>query len=259
VRLEIRDLTVTFGERVVARVDELVVESGGSVGIAGESGSGKSMTAMAILGMADRLGARVGGSVRLDGEELVGARESRLRTIRGRRIGMIFQSPSTAFNPVLRIGHTFLRALALHDTGSRRQQQARAVEALSTVRLGARVLDRYPNELSGGELQRVAIAISLALRSELLLADEPTSALDVTVQAEILELIASIRERERLALVLISHDLAVVAENTDTLLVMRAGRVVESGPTASVVVAPRDDYTKALFAAVPVLDAEAPG
>jgi peptide/nickel transport system ATP-binding protein len=259
VRLEVSDLTVSFGERMVARVDELVVESGGSVGIAGESGSGKSMTAMAILGMADRLGARVGGSVLLDGEQLIGARESRLRRIRGRRIGMIFQSPSTAFNPVLRIGHTFLRALALHDAGNRRQQHARAVESLATVRLGAAVLDRYPNELSGGELQRVAIAISLALRSELLLADEPTSALDVTVQAEILELMASIRENAGMALVLISHDLAVVAENTDTLLVMRSGRVVESGPTGSIVAAPQHDYTKALFAAVPVLDVASPG
>jgi ABC-type dipeptide/oligopeptide/nickel transport system ATPase component len=193
--------------------------------------------------------------VRLDGEELVGARESRLRRIRGRRIGMIFQSPSTAFNPVLRVGHTFLRALALHDAGSRRQQHERAVAALATVRLGARVLDRYPNQLSGGELQRVAIAISLALRSELLLADEPTSALDVTVQAEILELMASIRASEGMAMILISHDLAVVAENTDTLLVMRAGAVVESGPTAAVVEAPSDDYTKALFAAVPTIEA----
>jgi ABC-type glutathione transport system ATPase component len=255
VRLEVTDLAVSFGEREVARVPHLALESGESVGIAGESGSGKSMTAFAILGLAGRLGATVTGSVTLDGVELVGAPERQLREVRGRRISMIFQSPSTAFNPVLRIESTFFRILALHGIRGRAEQRRQAESARAPVRLGPHVLRRYPHELSGGELQRVAIAIALALRSELLLADEPTSALDVTVQAEVLEIVREIRRSEGMGLLLISHDLAVVAENTDRLLVMQAGHVVEAGPTAAVVDAPAEAYTRALFDAVPTLSA----
>jgi ABC-type glutathione transport system ATPase component len=253
VRLEVNDLRVAFGERVVAHVPELAIESGQSVGIAGESGSGKSMTAAAILGLAPHLGATVTGSITLDGQELVGAPERMLREIRGRRIAMIFQSPSTAFNPVLRVGHTFSSILALHGLRDRRERHARAESALAEVRLAPRVLARYPHQLSGGELQRVAIAIALALRAELLLADEPTSALDVTVQAEIFEIVSSIREAEGMAVLFISHDLAAVAEMTERVVIMRAGEVVEAGPTAGVVAAPSHPYTRALFDAVPVL------
>lgn len=251
--MEVRDLAVAFGQREVARLPELTIESGQSVGIAGESGSGKSMSAFAILGLAGRLGARVTGSVKLDGEELIGLPESRLRLIRGRRISMIFQSPSTAFNPVLRVERTFLRTLALHGTRDRADQRRQAEAALAQTRLGPHVLRRYPHELSGGELQRVAIAIALALRSELLLADEPTSALDVTVQADVLELIREIRRSEGMGLLLISHDLGVVAENTDRLVVMHDGNVVESGATSRVLDGPTQPYTRALFDAVPML------
>ncbi len=252
-RLEIDDLRVSFGDRVVAHIPELAIESGESVGIAGESGSGKSMTAMAILGLAEHLGASTAGSVRLDGRELVGAPQRELREIRGRRIGMIFQSPSTAFNPVLRTGYTFAHILALHGGGNRRLRRATAEAALAEVRLTPRVLERYPHQLSGGELQRVAIAIALALRAELLLADEPTSALDVTVQAEIFEIVSRIRATDGMAILFISHDLAAVAEITDRIVIMRAGEVVEAGATRSVVNAPSHPYTRALFDAVPAL------
>ena len=252
-KLEIADLRVSFDGRVVAHVPELAIASGESVGVAGESGSGKSMTAMAILGLAQRLGAGVEGSIKLDGNELVGASERDLRAIRGRRIGMIFQSPTSAFNPVLRTGYTFARVLALHGIESRRARRAAAEAALAEVRLRPRVLDRYPHQLSGGELQRVAIAMALALHAELLLADEPTSALDVTVQAEIFEIISRIRATENMALLFISHDLAAVAEITERVVVMRAGEVVEAGATRTVVDAPTHPYTRALFDAVPVL------
>jgi peptide/nickel transport system ATP-binding protein len=252
VNLEVRDLRVSFADRVVAHVPELSIESGQSVGIAGESGSGKSMTAMAILGLAEWLGASVTGTVALDGRELVGAPESHLREIRGRRIGMIFQNPTAAFNPVLRLGYTFSSILARHGMRDRRWR-SQAEAALGEVRLAPRVLDRYPHQLSGGELQRVAIAIALALRAELLLADEPTSALDVTVQAGIFEIISSIRVTEGMAVVFISHDLAAVAEMTERTLIMRGGEVVESGETATLIAAPSHPYTQALFDAVPVL------
>jgi ABC-type glutathione transport system ATPase component len=252
-KLEVENLRVSFGDRVVARVPELVISSGESLGVAGESGSGKSMTAFAILGLAPKLGATIEGSVRLDGTELVGASDERLREIRGRRIGMIFQSPSSAFNPVLRTGYTFGRVLALHGLDSRRARRATAEAALAEVRLRPSVLDRYPHQLSGGELQRVAIALALALRAELLLADEPTSALDVTVQAEIFEIISRVRASENLALIFISHDLAAIAEMTDQVMIMRAGEVVETGATREVVNAPSHAYTRTLFEAVPVL------
>jgi peptide/nickel transport system ATP-binding protein len=252
-KLEIANLKVAFDGRVVVHIPELAMSSGESVGVAGESGSGKSMTAMAILGLAQRLGADVEGSIKLDGHELVGASERELRAIRGRRIGMIFQSPSSAFNPVLRTGYTFGRVLALHGIDSRRARRVAAEGALAEVRLRPRVLDRYPHQLSGGELQRVAIAMALALHAELLLADEPTSALDVTVQAEIFEIISRIQASENMGLLFISHDLAAVAEITERVVVMRAGEVVETGATRTVVDAPTHPYTRALFDAVPVL------
>jgi peptide/nickel transport system ATP-binding protein len=252
-RLEIEDLTVAFGRRRVAHVPELVVSSGDIVGVVGESGSGKSMTATAILGLAGRMGAQVTGSIRLDGVELVGATESVLRSIRGRRIAVILQTPSTAFNPVLRVGVTFHHALALHGEKSKAARRERAEAALASVLLPASVLERYPHQMSGGQLQRVSIALALALRAEMLLADEPTSALDVTIQAEILDLVVRLREEQGLAVLMISHDIGALAQIADRLLVMCAGEVIESGPSARVVNAPEQDYTRELISAVPVL------
>jgi len=258
VRLEIRDLQVRFGgpglhtARPAASVAELGVDGGEIVGLAGESGSGKSMTILAVLGLAGTAGATVTGSVRLDGQELIGMSAAGLRAVRGRRIAAIFQSPALAFNPVFRVGAIVIRALRQHGLPAA-EARDRAAAAMRSVLLDPELLDRYPAQLSGGQLQRVAIALALALRAEVLLADEPTSALDVTVQAEVLELLRELRDDRGMAIVFVSHDLAVIAELCDRVAVMRSGEVVEQGPTAQVIAAPRHDYTRELLAAVPRL------
>ncbi|MGZ8596231.1 MAG: ABC transporter ATP-binding protein [Actinomycetota bacterium] len=249
-RLVVRDLRIAFGSRRVVDLESLGLGAGEIVGLAGESGSGKSMTAMAILGLATHVGATVEGSIRLDGEEIVGTSERRLRELRGRRIAAIFQSPVSAFNPVYRVGAGFIGALRLHGA-SDDEAKDRAEAAMRDVLLSPDILRRYPHQLSGGQAQRVAIAQALALRAEVLLADEPTSALDVTVQAESLDSLRRVRDEVGMSILCISHDLAVLAELSDHLAVMQRGVVVESGPTAQVLGDPRDDYTKELVAAVP--------
>jgi len=253
-RLAITGLQVSFGTRLVVDVDELNVGAAEIVGLAGESGSGKSMTTLAVLGLAHTVGATVRGSITLDGAELTGMSQRELRDVRGRRIAAIFQSPATAFSPVFRVGSVVHRALRLHGMSKSEATEA-ASRAMRQVLLSPGLLDRYPSQLSGGQLQRVAIAIALALRAEVLLADEPTSALDVTVQAEVLALIREVREREGMSALFISHDLAVVAELCDRVAIMRAGRIVEQGPASTVLSAPRDAYTADLLAAVPRIKA----
>jgi ABC-type glutathione transport system ATPase component len=254
VTLQLAGLGVHFGDRPVVSIDHLEIGDGEIVGLAGESGSGKSMTTLAILGLAGTVGATVTGSIRLDGAELTGLSEADLRRVRGRRIAAIFQSPAMAFNPVFRVGHVVTRALRLHGlTGG--EADDRAAAALREVLLAPDLLRRYPGELSGGQLQRVAIALALALRAELLLADEPTSALDVTVQAEVLDLLRELRAREGLSILFISHDLAVVADLCDRVAVMRAGSIVEEGPVGQVLAQPEDAYTAELLAAVPAVRA----
>jgi len=253
-KLSLRDLRIAFGPRTVVDLEHLELGSGEIVGLAGESGSGKSITALAVLGLASTLGARMEGSVRLDGEELVGAPESRLREIRGSRIAMIFQSPVSSLDPLLRVGELFERTLRLHGV-DRREAAEQAKGAFREVLLSPDLLSRYPNELSGGQAQRIAIALALALRSEVLIADEPTSALDVTVQAEILDLLRRVREEQGMSVLFISHDLAVIAELCDRVAVMRLGRIVEEGATARVLGEPVDEYTKLLVAAVPRIGA----
>jgi peptide/nickel transport system ATP-binding protein len=255
-RLAITGLRVSFGDRQVVDVDELHVAAGEIVGLAGESGSGKSMTTLAVLGLAHTVGATVRGSITLDGTELTGLPQRELRKLRGRRVAAIFQSPASAFSPVFRVGSVVHGALRLH--GMSKSEAAGAAEAaMRQVLLSPDLLDRYPSQLSGGQLQRVAIAIALALRAEVLLADEPTSALDVTVQAEVLELLRELRDSEGMSVLFISHDLAVVAELCDRVAIMRQGRIVEQGPAARVLSAPADPYTADLLAAVPVIRAEA--
>jgi ABC-type glutathione transport system ATPase component len=249
-RLVVRDLRIAFGSRRVVDLESLGLGAGEIVGLAGESGSGKSMTAMATLGLATHVGATVEGSIRLDGEEIVGMPERRLRELRGSRIAAIFQSPVSAFNPVYRVGAGFIGALRLHGAAAD-EARDRAEAAMREVLLSPDILRRYPHQLSGGQAQRVAIAQALALRAEVLLADEPTSALDVTVQAEILDSLRRVRDEVGMSILFISHDLAVLAELSDRLAVMQRGVVVESGPTAQVLGDPRDDYTKELVAAVP--------
>ncbi len=257
-RLAISDLEVRFGRRPVVQIGELTLGEAEIVGLAGESGSGKSMTTLAILGLAHTVGASVSGSIRLDGTELTALSQRAMRERRGRQIAAIFQSPAMAFSPVFKVGQVVLGALRLHGMSKAEAAQA-ASRAMREVLLPPELLDRYPAQLSGGQLQRVAIAIALALRAEVLLADEPTSALDVTVQAEVLELLRGLREREGMSVLLISHDLAVVAELCDRVAVMQAGRIVEQGPAAQVLTAPQHPYTAELLAAVPRIAAPARG
>ena len=254
--LDIRDLVVTFpapggSARVLHHVD-LSVGEGESVGIVGESGCGKSMTALAAMGLLPDT-ADVAGAVRLAGETLNGRDDAAMSRIRGRRIGMIFQEPMTALNPVRTIGDQVAEGLRLHLGLSDADALDRAVAMLERVGLPRSRFSPglYPHQLSGGQRQRVVIAIALACGPELLIADEPTTALDVTIQAQILDLIAEVTEEQGMALLMISHDLGVIAETTDRMLVMYAGTVVEEGPTAEVFAHMAHPYTQGLFAAMP--------
>jgi peptide/nickel transport system ATP-binding protein len=249
-KLAISDLEVRFGDRRVVQIAQLALAKAEIVGLAGDSGSGKSMTTLAILGLAHTVGAHVSGSIRLDGTELTSLSQRQLREVRGRRIAAIFQSPAMAFSPVFRVGSIVHRALRLHGMTKTEAADA-AARAMRHVLLPPELLDRYPSQLSGGQLQRVAIALALALRAEVLLADEPTSALDVTVQAEVLELLRDLRDSDGMSVLFISHDLAVVAELCDRVAVMQDGRIVEQGPTSRVVAAPASPYTAELLASVP--------
>ena len=251
-RLAMAGLEICFGGRPVVAIDELSLGHAEILGLAGESGSGKSMTTLAILGLAHTVGASVSGSITLDGQELSGLPQERLREIRGRRIAAIFQSPATAFNPVYRVGTIVTKALRLHGA-SRSEAADRAAEAMRQVLLSPDLMARYPSQLSGGQLQRVAIALAVALRAEILLADEPTSALDVTVQAEVLDLLRDLRESIGMSILFISHDLAVVAELCDRVAVMRQGLIVEQGPAGQVLAAPAHPYTAELVESVPKL------
>ena len=255
-KLALRDVEIRFGERRVVAIDELDLAGEEILGLVGESGSGKSMTALAVLGLAETTGASVHGSICLDGLELAGLSGRALRRVRGERVAMIFQNPVSAFNPVFRVGEIFLRTLRLHGLG-RADARERAQAGLREVLLSPDLLKRYPHQLSGGQAQRVAIAIAVALRSEVLLADEPTSALDVTVQAEILELLRDLRDRDGMTILMISHDLAVIGQLCDRTAVMRDGLIVESGATASVLRSPQHPYTRELVAAVPRVGAVA--
>ena len=257
-RLAISNLQVRFGDRPVVQIDEFTLGEAEIAGLAGESGSGKSMTTLAILGLAHTVGATVSGSIRLDGTELTTRSQRELREMRGKQIAAIFQSPAMAFSPVFKVGRVVLSALRLHGMSKTEATEA-ATGAMRQVLLAPDLLDRYPAQLSGGQLQRVAIALALALRARVLLADEPTSALDVTVQAEVLELLRVLREREGMSVLLISHDLAVVAELCDRVAIMQAGRIVEQGPAAQVLSAPRHRYTADLLAAVPRITATGNG
>ncbi|MGV9855619.1 ABC transporter ATP-binding protein [Streptomyces sp. NPDC003442] len=255
--LSVRDLSVVFRTptRVVHAVDGLSfdIAAGEVLAVVGESGCGKSVTSTAVLGLLPPT-ASVGGSIRLGGRELVGADESELRDVRGRELAMIFQEPMTSLNPVLTIGRQVGEVLRRHQGIGRREARERAVDLLDLVGIPApaqRVRD-YPHQLSGGMRQRVMIAIAIACDPAVLIADEPTTALDVTVQAGILEVLRSLRERLGTAIVLITHDLGVVADTADRVLVMYAGRGVEQAPVDELFGAPRHPYTRGLLGAVPV-------
>jgi peptide/nickel transport system ATP-binding protein len=239
-------------------VDEvtLSLEPGRTLGIVGESGSGKTMLSRAILRLLPR-NATLTGSVRFDGQELTNLRAEALRQLRGRSIAVVFQDPMTSLNPVLTIGTQIVETLQAHLELDAAAARVRAIELLAAVGLPApeQRLGQYPHHLSGGMRQRVAIAIALSCEPRLLIADEPTTALDVTVQAQILDLLAREQQRRRMAMVLITHDLGVVAGRADDVAVMYAGRVVERARTRPLFKAMRMPYTEALLAAIPRIDA----
>jgi peptide/nickel transport system ATP-binding protein len=226
----------------------LSVGQGEILALTGESGSGKSMTALAVMGLLPR-GAVASGQVRLGGQDILTTDEAALCRLRGRAVGMIFQEPMTALNPVMTIGDQVAETIRVHEGAPRGGARARAAEMLGRVGLSGVAPDRYPHELSGGQRQRVCLAMAIALRPQLLIADEPTTALDVTTQAQILLLLKDLVQDFGMGLMLITHDLAVVADVANRIAVMQSGRVVETGPTTAVLAAPRHPYTRMLFAA----------
>ena len=255
--LAVRDLTTHFFTRagVVKAVDGVSFDlsRGQIIGLVGESGSGKTVTGFSLLGLVEPPGRIVGGSVRLDGTELVGMSSADLRAVRGRRMSMVFQDPMMTLNPVLTIGLQMTLAVRAHDAVSKSAARARAAEVLAQVGIpdAAARLDAYPHQFSGGMRQRVAIAIALLHRPAVIVADEPTTALDVSIQAQILYEIKALARDSGTALIWISHDLATVSSLAERLLVMYAGRVVETGPTATVLRDPRHPYTKGLLNSMP--------
>jgi oligopeptide/dipeptide ABC transporter ATP-binding protein len=259
--LSIEDLSVTFrtGAGLVRAVDGATydVRRGETLAVVGESGCGKSVTALAILGLLPQGSADISrGSIRFHGEELRGAAPERLRRLRGNEISMIFQEPMTSLNPVFTIGDQITEGLVLHRGLDADDARAEAIRLLELVRIPAaeQRFDEYPHQLSGGMRQRVMIAMALACRPELLIADEPTTALDVTVQAQILELLRDLQQSLHMAVVLITHDLGVVAETAERVAVMYAGAVVERANTLPLFERPRHPYTAGLFLSLPRLD-----
>ncbi|TFV37316.1 ABC transporter ATP-binding protein [Bradyrhizobium niftali] len=253
--VSIEGLSVAFNGVPVLRGVDLALGKGEALGLVGESGSGKSVTWLAALGLLPRH-ARVSGSVRLDGRELLGAPAAELDRVRGGRVAMIFQDPASALNPVLTIRKQLCEALALHRDLSGEAVKAEARRLLDIVGIpdAGRRLSAYPHEFSGGQVQRIMIAMALAGNPDLLIADEPTTALDATIQAQILELLSSIRREMSMAMVLISHDLGVVAENCDRVAVMYAGRIIEEAPANQLFADPVHPYAQGLIGALPPLD-----
>jgi peptide/nickel transport system ATP-binding protein len=254
--LQVRDLTIAIGGLDVVRDVSLALDDGKTLGLVGESGCGKSITMLAIMGLlAEHI--RVSGSIKLRGEELVGQPQSALTRLRGKRMAMIFQDPMTSLNPVMTVGQQLGEAIAIHQQGLKREaRQARALDLLRLVAIPFpdRRLLQYPHELSGGMRQRVMIAIAMANDPELLIADEPTTALDVTVQAQILELLQRLQAERRMGLLLISHDLGVVGDIADEVAIMYAGRICERGTVDAVFDRPHHPYTHGLLASLPQID-----
>jgi oligopeptide/dipeptide ABC transporter ATP-binding protein len=261
--LKIENLATGFQtERGLVRAVDGVsfeLEKGKTLGVVGESGCGKTVTAMSIVDLLPKPSGEVlEGSIRFNGRELVGAGQERMQKLRGNEIGVIFQEPMAALNPVHRIGRQITEALKLHQEMESRRALGKAVELLDLVGIPAperRVIE-YPHQLSGGMRQRVMIAIALCCEPDLLIADEPTTALDVTVQAQILNLISRMQDDLGMAVMLITHDLGVIAEQCDDVVVMYAGRIVERAPAIELFASPRHAYTRGLLASIPRLESE---
>ena len=255
--LEVRDLHTSFftdvGEVKAVNGVSFDLERGKVLGIVGESGSGKSVTAYSIMQILAPTGKIVSGSIKLDGQELVNSGEKVMKTVRGNRVSIIFQDPMTSLNPTYTIGRQLMEAILLHTDRNKQQAWDRAVEMLRLVNVNEpeKRMKQYPFEFSGGMRQRVMIAMALACEPDILIADEPTTALDVTIQAQILELMKSLQEELGMAIIMITHDLGVVAQMCDEVVVMYAGSICEQGTADEIFYNPKHEYTKGLMRSIP--------
>jgi oligopeptide transport system ATP-binding protein len=258
--LKVRDLHTSFftpaGEVKAVNGVSFNLDRGKVLGIVGESGSGKSVTAYSIMQILASTGKIVSGSIKLDGQELVGAGESVMKTIRGNKVSIIFQDPMTSLNPTYTIGHQLVEAIMLHTNRNKAEAKARALEMLRLVNVNEpeKRLKQYPFEHSGGMRQRVMIAMALACEPDILIADEPTTALDVTIQAQILELMKDLQKELGMAIIMITHDLGVVAQMCDEVIVMYAGSICEQGTAEEIFYNPKHEYTKGLMHSIPTAD-----
>lgn len=255
--LEVKDLKTSFftdaGEVKAVNGVSFSLERGKVLGIVGESGSGKSVTAYSIMQILAPAGKIVGGSVKLDGKELIGSGEKVMKTVRGNKVSIIFQDPMTSLNPTYTIGSQLTEAILLHTDRNKKQAKERALEMLRLVNVNEpeKRMKQYPFELSGGMRQRVMIAMALACEPDILIADEPTTALDVTIQAQILELMQSLQKELGMAIIMITHDLGVVAQLCDEVIVMYAGSICERGTADEIFYNPQHEYTKGLMRSLP--------
>ena len=262
--LSVRHLRVEFPTRkgVLVAVDDVSfdIAEGEVLGVVGESGAGKSMTGSAVIGLIEPPGRIAGGEIRLKGQRIDNLSYEDMRRIRGRRIGMIFQDPLTSLNPLYRIGDQIVETIRTHAPVSEAEARKRAIELLTDVGIqGAEArIDAYPHQFSGGMRQRVVIALALAADPELIIADEPTTALDVSIQAQIIQLLKRLCRERGTAVMLITHDMGVIAETADRVAVMYAGRIAEIGPVRDVVQRPHHPYTKGLMGSIPTLDIDTP-
>ena len=257
--LEVTDLHTSFftpaGEVKAVNGVSFNLDRGKVLGIVGESGSGKSVTSYSIMQILEKSGKIVSGSIKIDGKELVGIPEKEMKNIRGNRISIIFQDPMTSLNPTYTIGHQLMEAILLHTNRNKQQARERAVEMLRLVNINEpeKRMKQYPFELSGGMRQRVMIAMALACEPDILIADEPTTALDVTIQAQILELMQSLQKELGMAIIMITHDLGVVAQMCDEIIVMYAGSICEQGTADEIFYNPKHEYTKGLLRSIPTV------
>ena len=257
--LEVNDLHTSFftpaGEVKAVNGVSFNLDRGKVLGIVGESGSGKSVTAYSVMQILEKTGKIVSGSIKLDGEELVGCGEKRMKTVRGNRVSSIFQDPMTSLNPTYTIGHQLMEAILLHTNRNKQQARERAIEMLRLVNVNEpeKRMNQYPFEFSGGMRQRVMIAMALACEPDILIADEPTTALDVTIQAQILELMQSLQRELGMAIIMITHDLGVVAQMCDEVIVMYAGSICEQGTADEIFYNPKHEYTKGLMRSIPTV------
>lgn len=258
--LEVKNLRTSFftdaGEVKAVNDVSFFLDRGKVLGIIGESGSGKSVTAYSIMQILAGTGKIIGGSIKFDGQELVGITEKEMKTVRGNKISIIFQDPMTSLNPTYTIGKQLMEPIILHTNRTKREAYERAIEMLKLVNINEpeKRMKQYPFELSGGMRQRVMIAMALACEPDILIADEPTTALDVTIQAQILELMKDLQKELGMAIILITHDLGVVAQMCDEVIVMYAGSICEQGTADEIFYNPRHEYTKGLMRSIPTAD-----